>query len=186
MSKDKPRCVWCGDDPLYVAYHDNEWGQPLHDDRLLFEHICLEGFQAGLSWITVLRKREAFRKSFHNFDPKRVVTMTESDVDRLCKDASIIRNRAKIRSTINNAKRTLQAQQEHGSLDALLWSFAPKTPAPRPATDAEIPVTTPESHALSKHLKSIGWSFVGPTGIYAFMQSAGLVNDHVATCHYSK
>lgn len=180
------RCSWCGTDPIYVDYHDNEWGRPLHDDRLLFEHICLEGFQCGLSWIQILRKRENFRKAYHDFEIQRVAGMTERDVDRLKEDAGIIRNRKKIRSAINNANRALEVIEEHGSLDTFLWSFAPETPAPRPNTLAEIPVTSPESHALSKQLKSLGWSFVGPTGIYAFMQSAGLVDDHVVGCHRAR
>lgn len=179
------RCWWCGDDPLYQAYHDGEWGRPTADERYLFEKICLEGFQAGLSWLTILRKREHFRRAFHDFDPARVARMHEKDVKRLLGDAGIVRHRGKIESTINNARRTLELVESHGSLAAFVWSFEPPADE-RPARITRETVgtlaQTPASRALSKALKSAGFSFVGPTTAYAFMQSVGIVNDHVETC----
>jgi DNA-3-methyladenine glycosylase I len=179
------RCGWCGDDELYVAYHDGEWGFPVADDRRLFEKICLEGFQAGLSWLTILRKREAFRAAFANFDTARVARFTDRDVERLLGDAGIVRHRGKIESTINNAQRALELAAEFGSLAAYFWRWEPD-PACRPdmlirAAPAAM-ATSAESTALSKDLKHRGWSFVGPTTIYAFMQAMGLVNDHVCGC----
>src|SRR6185295_14564777 len=175
------RCWWAGDDALYVAYHDEEWGTPVTDDRRLFEKICLEGFQAGLSWLTILRKRESFRKAFSNFDPAAVARFGKRDVTRLLGDAGIVRHRGKIESTINNAARALEVIEERGSLSAYVWSFAP-TPAERPRqmTHAALRAmsTTPTSIALSKDLKRRGWTFVGPTTVYAFMQAMGLVDDH--------
>ena len=171
------RCWWCGDDPLYVAYHDNEWGRPVSDDRALFEKLCLEGFQAGLSWLTILRKRERFREVFCGFDPERLAEFGAADVDRLLGDPGIVRNRAKVEATIGNARAMLSVD----SLAELVWSFAPP-PGPAPAGPADIPATTAESGALSKELKRRGFRFVGPTTVYAFMQSMGLVNDHVAGC----
>ena len=173
------RCWWCGDDPLYVAYHDEEWGRPVHDDRALFEKLCLEGFQAGLSWLTILRKRVNFRAAFAGFEPEQVAAFTDDDVDRLMDDAGIVRNRAKILATITNAR----AMQGLESLSDLVWSFAP-APGPAPTGPAEIPTETAESRALSKELKRRGFRFVGPTTCYAFMQSMGLVNDHVANCDF--
>ena len=185
MSAEKTRCAWCGVDPLYVAYHDNEWGVPVHDDRRLFEKICLEGFQAGLSWLTILRKREAFRRGFHQFDFHRVAAFVAPDVERLLADSSIVRHRAKIESTINNARRAVELIESEGSLDSFIWRFQPD-PASRPARftpDVLRKLTTsPESIALSKELKKRGWTFVSPTTLYAFMQSVGLVNDHVESC----
>jgi DNA-3-methyladenine glycosylase I len=179
------RCAWCGDDPLYVAYHDREWGFPVTDDRRLFEKICLEGFQAGLSWRTILAKRESFRAAFHSFDFARVARFTGRDVERLLKDASIVRHRGKIESTINNAKRAREMAAEFGSLAAFFWRYEPD-PATRPRrlsrTVLATMSTSPESVALSKDLKKRGWTFVGPTTIYAFMQAMGLVNDHVHDC----
>ena len=177
------RCSWCASDPIYVAYHDNEWGRPVHDDNKLFEKICLEGFQAGLSWLTILRKRENFRTAFKGFDPQVVAKFTSRDVERLMQNEGIVRNRMKIEATIANAKATLKVQRELGSLDALIWSFAPKKPAKMPKQFGDIPASTTESKALSKELLKRGFKFVGPTTMYAAMQSLGLVNDHFATCH---
>jgi DNA-3-methyladenine glycosylase I len=173
-----PRCWW-GSGPEYVSYHDEEWGRASTDDNRLFEKICLEGFQAGLSWLTVLRKRENFRAAFAGFDPAVVAGFGEDDVARLLGDAGIIRHQGKIRSTINNAARALELVDDHGSLAAYFWSGAgPEEPPP-----TEIPPVTPASIALSKELKRRGWSFVGPTTVYAFMQAMGLVNDHLGGCH---
>jgi DNA-3-methyladenine glycosylase I len=180
------RCSWCASDPIYIAYHDNEWGRPVHDDNKLFEKICLEGFQAGLSWLTILRKRENFRTAFKGFDPQVVAKFTSRDVERLMKNEGIVRNRMKIEATIANAKATLKVQRELGSLDALIWSFAPKKPAKMPKQFGDVPTSTPESKALSKELLKRGFKFVGPTTMYAAMQSLGLVNDHFATCHARK
>ena len=179
------RCWWPGDDPLYVQYHDEEWGLPVVDDRRLFEKICLEGFQAGLSWITILRKRENFRRAFADFDPAKVARFTARDVRRLLTDEGIVRHRGKIESTINNAKRALDFEQEKGSLAAYFWSWEPEASArPKRLTREALMkmATTPESVAMSKDLKKRGWSFVGPTTSYAFMQAMGLVNDHVEGC----
>ena len=173
------RCWWCGDDPLYVAYHDQEWGRPVHDDRALFEKLCLEGFQAGLSWITILRKRERFREVFAGFEPTAVAAFDEADVERLMGDAGIVRNRAKILATIGNAR----AMADIESLSALVWSYAPP-PGPAPTGAGDIPAQTAESKALSKELLRRGFRFVGPTTVYAFMQAMGLVNDHVADCEF--
>ncbi|GAA2040073.1 DNA-3-methyladenine glycosylase I [Agromyces tropicus] len=176
------RCAWGASDPEYRRYHDEEWGTPQHDPVRLFEKLCLEGFQAGLSWITILRRRPAFREAFHGFDPARVAEMTDDDVERLLGDARIIRHRGKIEATIGNAKATLALD---GTLDELLWGFAPPPrPAP-PASFAEVPATTEESIALSRRLRSLGFRFVGPTTMYALMQAMGMVDDHVAGCHRS-
>lgn len=179
------RCPWPGGDELYVRYHDDEWGRPVADDRRLFEKICLEGFQSGLSWITILRKRDHFRRAFANFDPEAVSRFRARDVQRLLKDAGIIRHRGKIESTINNAKRALELINEKGSLASYFWSWEP-APAERPRrlTHATLRKmsTTPQSVALSKDLKARGWTFVGPTTCYAFMQAMGLVNDHIEGC----
>jgi len=179
------RCAWCGTDPLYVAYHDEEWGRPVLDEHRLFEKICLEGFQSGLSWLTILRKREHFRSAFCGFDPAVVASFGTSDVTRLLGDAGIVRHRGKIESAINNAARALELQAEFGSLAAYAWGWEPPR-SERPArltweTLRAMP-TTPTSTAFSKDLKRRGWSFVGPTTIYAFMQAMGLVNDHVDGC----
>ncbi len=178
----RPRCRWCGTDPLYVAYHDDEWGRPVHDDTRLFEKLCLEGFQAGLAWITILRKREAFREAFAGFDIPTVAAFGEADVERLLGDAGIVRHRGKITAAISNARQALEMIDEVGSLDAHLWSFAPEPRSARLASFAELPATSPESTALSKDLKRRGWRFVGPTTVYAFMQSMGMIDDHVAGC----
>lgn len=179
------RCWWPGEDALYIRYHDTEWGRPVTDDRRLFEKICLEGFQSGLSWITILRKRENFRKAFEHFDPAVVATFKARDVQRLLKDAGIVRHRGKIESTINNAKRALELIDERGSLAAYFWSWEPDEKSrPKKLTRAalmKMPVTD-HSTALSKDLKKRGWTFVGPTTCYAFMQAMGLVNDHIEGC----
>lgn len=174
------RCAWVGSDPEYRRYHDEEWGTPLRDDDRLFEKICLEGFQAGLSWRTILLRRPAFREAFHGFDPVRVAAMTQDDVDRLLQNAAIIRHRGKIEATIANAKATLALAEP---LNELIWSFAPAAGRHRPPRSmAEIPAVTDESRALSTRLRGLGFRFVGPTTMYALMQSAGLVDDHVAGC----
>ena len=177
------RCFWAGPDPLYRRYHDEEWGRPVADDTRLFEKLCLEGFQSGLAWITILRKRENFRAAFAGFDIPTVAAFTDADVDRLVGDAGIVRHRGKIVSTINNARRALDLQAEAGSLAAFIWRFEPD-PASRPAvfTMQDIQPKTAESTALSKELRKRGWSFVGPTTVYAFMQAMGLVNDHLTGC----
>ena len=179
------RCSWPGSDELYIRYHDEEWGRPVADDARLFEKICLEGFQSGLSWITILRKRDNFRRAFKDFDPAAVARFTGRDVQRLLKDAGIIRHRGKIESTINNARRALELIEEKGSLAAYFWSWEP-LPATRPKklTHAQLTKmsTTPQSVALSKDLKRRGWTYVGPTTCYAFMQAMGLVNDHIEDC----
>ena len=175
------RCFWSDGSDLYDGYHDHEWGRPVTDDVRLFEKISLEGFQAGLSWITILKKREQLRAGFDGFDFHKVATYTERDVERLLGDAGIVRHRGKIASTINNAKRALAIQSEFGSLAAYVWGFEPKALA-APAALGEIPAETEASKALSKDLRKRGFSFVGPTTVYAFMQAMGLVNDHVAGC----
>lgn len=173
------RCSWCNVTPEYIHYHDTEWGFPVTDDRRLFEKICLEGFQSGLSWRTILAKREDFRRVFHDFDYDRVAKFTEKDVARLLQDASIIRHRGKIEATINNAQRAQEMIASEGSLAAYFWSFEPDpatVPAPQTIT------TSPESVAVSKDLKKRGWKFVGPTTVFAFIQAMGLINDHVEGC----
>ncbi|MET0974849.1 MAG: DNA-3-methyladenine glycosylase I [Leifsonia sp.] len=174
------RCAWGANDPEYRRYHDEEWGTPLHDERRLFEKLCLEGFQAGLSWITILRKRPAFRAAFADFDPDIVAAMSQDDVERLLGDAGIIRHRGKIEATIGNARAVLDLD---GSLSTLLWSFAPDaTGRARPAGWADVPAVTPESTAMSKELRRRGFRFVGPTTMYALMQSTGMVDDHLVGC----
>lgn len=176
----RDRCAWVGDDAEYRRYHDEEWGRPLHGDRALFEKMALEGFQAGLSWITILRKRPRFREVFAGFDPAQVAAFGADDVERLMTDAGIIRNRAKIEATITNA--ALVRDMAEGELDALMWSFAPHASGPRPRDLGEVPAVTAESTALSTALRARGFRFVGPTTMYALMQSAGMVDDHVAGC----
>ncbi len=182
----KPRCWWCVGDPLYESYHDREWGRPIADDRAIFEKLCLEGFQSGLSWLIILRKREGFRKAFRNFDVKALSRFDARSVDRLMLDAGIVRNRAKIVATLNNAKRCIELVKQFGSLAAHVWSFEPDT-ASRPAsldwpTLTQLPLN-PEAKALSKDLKRRGWSFVGPTTVYSAMESLGVVNDHMDACY---
>jgi len=180
------RCFWCQASEPYRAYHDHEWGFPVSDDRRLFEKLCLEGFQAGLSWLTILNKREAFRAGFANFEAERVARFGEKDVARLLADAGIVRHRGKIESTINNARRVIELRAEFGSLSNYAWGFEPpKKSRPKKMTLAALkalPHST-ESAAMSKDLRKRGWSFVGPTTVYAFMQAMGLVNDHLEGCH---
>ena len=182
---DHTRCPWAGPDPLYRAYHDTEWGRPVTSDIRLFEKICLEGFQSGLSWLTILRKRENFRAAFDGFDFEKVALYGEADIERLLGNAGIIRHRGKISATINNAARALETRAEFGSLAAYFWRFEPG-PDERPEDFSWESLSrlaeTPASRALSKDLKKRGWKFVGPTTCYAFMQAMGLVNDHVETC----
>ena len=183
------RCFWCGEDPLYVAYHDKEWGFPVADDRRLFEKICLEGFQSGLAWITILRKRESFREAFRGFDFERVARMGERDIERLLGNAGIVRHRGKIASTINNAKRARELASEHGALAAYFWRYEPRKSSRPARLTREILAgmpTSPESVALARDLKRRGWTFVGPTTVYAFMQAMGLVNDHLHDCTVRK
>ncbi len=172
------RCAWCGEDPLYVAYHDGEWGRPVREDARLFEKICLEGFQSGLSWLTILRKRENFRRVFLEFDFGALARRGEPFVARLLEDAGIVRHRGKIESVLNNARRALALAEERGGLAEFLWEFAP--PAGRPF--APLVAATPASTALSKELRRRGWSFVGPTTMHAFMQAVGMLNDHQPGC----
>jgi DNA-3-methyladenine glycosylase I len=183
------RCWWAGSDPLYLDYHDREWGLPVRDDRALFEKICLEGFQAGLAWITILRKRENFRSAFRNFDIDTVARMNQRSVTRLLADAGIVRHRGKIESTLNNARQARKLIDEIGSLSSFVWGFEPRPSSrPRRITKRVLmsQTTTPESVALSRALKARGWTFVGPTTSYAFMQAMGLVNDHLEGCAFRK
>lgn len=182
----KPRCFWCAATPAYMHYHDTEWGFPVGDDRRLFEKLCLEGFQSGLSWLTILNKRENFRRAFADFDASVVARYGPADVERLLQDAGIVRHRGKIESTINNARRMLELVDECGSLAAYARRFEPAAKSrPRRMTRAALRAlgSSPESTAMSKDLKRRGWSFVGPTTVYAFMQAMGLVNDHLEGCH---
>ena len=177
------RCGWAATDEEYQRYHDEEWGVALHGDRALFEKLSLEGFQAGLSWITILRKRPAFRELFHNFDLAAVAAMTPSDAEALMGEARIVRNRAKIEATISNARIALELTADHpGALDELIWSFAPAPRSSRPTELSQVPAVTAESTALSAALRKRGFRFVGPTTMYALMQSTGIVDDHLASC----
>jgi DNA-3-methyladenine glycosylase I len=178
------RCGWASlDDPSYLAYHDDEWGVPEHDDTQLFEMLVLEGAQAGLSWSTILHKRDGYRRAFAGFDPSKVSRFTPAKVERLLQDPSIVRNRLKVESTVANARATLAVQREHGSLDAYLWSFVGGAPiVGRWTTMGQIPAETDESRSMSKALRAHGFRFVGPTICYAFMQACGLVNDHARDC----
>jgi DNA-3-methyladenine glycosylase I len=177
---ERPRCGWATSAPEYVAYHDEEWGVPLHGDAALFERLSLEAFQSGLSWLIILRKRPAFRAAFAGFDVEAVARFGEADVTRLLADAGIVRNRAKIEATVNNARAATEAVPE--GLDALLWSFAPDSPRKRPRTLADVPGVSAESTAMAKELKRRGFRFVGPTTAYALMQATGMVDDHIASC----
>jgi DNA-3-methyladenine glycosylase I len=180
---DVPRCSWAGTDPLMIEYHDNEWGVPEHDDHRLFELLTLEGAQAGLSWTTVLRKREGYRAAFAGFDPQVVAAFTEHDVERLVADPSIVRHRGKIESTVNNARAVMAVQAALGSFDRYVWDFVGGTPAVSSFGQLdELPTSTAESAALSKDLKRRGFRFVGPTTVYAFMQATGLADDHLVGC----
>lgn len=183
MGDGRTRCGWCGDDPLYVAYHDREWGVPSTDDRHLFELLLLEGAQAGLSWLTILRKREGYRRAFAGFDPERIARFDAADVERLRADAGIVRNRAKIESAVGNARAFLALREREGPFSDWAWSFVGgRQRVNRPASLAEVPAATAESRALSKALKQRGFRFVGPTICYAWMQAVGLVDDHVVDC----
>ena len=176
------RCAWAGAAPDYRRYHDEEWGRPRLSDPELLERLTLEAFQSGLSWLTILRKREAFRRAFHHFAPEAVARFGPADVARLMEDAAIVRNRLKIEAALTNARATLALQQAGGSLAQLIWSFAP-APGPAPRTPAEVPAATPGSRALAKALKARGFCFVGPTTAYALFQAVGVVNDHLEDCH---
>ncbi|HLA82025.1 MAG TPA: DNA-3-methyladenine glycosylase I [Thermoleophilia bacterium] len=177
------RCAWAETDPLYISYHDQEWGVPVHDDRLLFEYLVLEGAQAGLSWLTILRKREGYRKAFAGFDPAKVATLGVNDVERLLADPGIVRNRLKIESAIANAGALLKVQEEFETFAAYQWGFVGgRTIQNRWRSLAEIPATTPEAEQMSKDMKRRGFRFVGPTILYAHMQATGMVNDHTVDC----
>ncbi len=181
------RCGWAGSDPLYIDYHDREWGRPLHDDTRLFEMLVLEGMQAGLAWITVLRKREAFRAAFDGFDPKRVAGYGPEKIEELLADGGIIRNRLKIAAAVHNAKLFLQVQQQHGSFDHFIWGYVDYKPVENHWEKVEdLPASTPLSDKISKDLKKMGFKFVGSTIMYAYMQSIGMVNDHISTCFVNK
>ncbi|TWU56897.1 DNA-3-methyladenine glycosylase 1 [Rubripirellula tenax] len=179
------RCWWCGSNPEYVQYHDEEWGMPIDDDTRLFEKMCLEGFQSGLSWLTILKKRNSFRTAFDGFNFQKVVHFDQTDVDRLMANASIVRHRGKIQSTINNAGRAIEMVAEFGSLATFFWSFEAKRHT-SPKTRADVVPMTDESTRMSKEMKRRGWTFVGPTTCYAMMQSMGIVNDHLRRCHHWK
>ncbi len=177
------RCPWCGDDPLYQAYHDEEWGVPVHEDRTLFEFLTLEGAQAGLSWITVLRKREGYRRAFADFDPAPVARFTAARIERLMADPGIVRNRLKIESTVSNAQAFLDVQSEKGSFDRYLWDFVDGEPIINHFRElAEVPASTPLAERISKDLKRRGFRFVGPTIVYAYLQAVGVVDDHLLGC----
>jgi DNA-3-methyladenine glycosylase I len=184
MAGMQKRCSWCGTDPVYVAYHDTEWGVPEYESRALYEKLVLDGFQAGLSWITILKKRENFRAAFDGFDPEKIARYGEADVLRLLGDAGIVRSRAKIEAAITRARAWCEIQQSGRDFSARLWDFVDGTPVQtaRP-NDAAVPAKTPTSHEMSKELKRLGFKFCGPVIVYAFMQACGLVNDHVTGCH---
>jgi DNA-3-methyladenine glycosylase I len=177
------RCAWCGTDPLYVRYHDHEWGIPLHDDRRLFEMLILEGAQAGLNWLTILRKREGYRAAFDHFDPERIARYDAAKIGRLLADPGIVRNRLKIQAAIRNAQGYLTIREQHGGFDAFLWRYVDGQPQQNAwPTLAEVPARSPEADAMSRDLKRLGFAFVGPTICYAFMQAVGMVNDHTTNC----
>lgn len=177
------RCPWAGSEQIYIDYHDNEWGRPVHDDRRLFEMLILEGMQAGLSWITVLKKREAFRKAFDNFDPKKVAGYNEKKLAQLAENSEIIRNRRKISAAVINAKAFLEIQKEYGSFDKFIWGFVDNTPIINyPKSMSDVPANTPLSDKISAELKKRGFKFVGSTIIYSFMQAVGMVDDHLSDC----
>lgn len=179
----KQRCAWCGGDPLYVAYHDDEWGVPAHDDRHLFEMLLLEGAQAGLNWLTILKKRENYRTAFHAFDPVKIAAYSHADIQRLLADPGIVRNRLKIEAAIRNARGVLAIQEEFGTLDTFLWRFVDGVPRQNLwRAMEELPTRTTESDAMSRELKRRGFNFVGSTICYAFMQAVGMVNDHTTDC----
>lgn len=179
----KTRCGWCGQDPLYVRYHDEEWGVPVHDDRKLFEFVILEGAQAGLSWITILKRREGYRQAFAGFDPARVALFGENEVKSLLEDTGIIRNKQKIRSAIGNAQAFLRVQEEFGSFDRYIWRFVEGKPVVnRFRSLSEVPASTPLAQSISRDLRKRGFTFMGPTIVYAHMQATGMVNDHLVDC----
>ena len=179
----RERCAWCGTDPLYLAYHDHEWGVPLHDDRRLFEMLVLEGAQAGLNWLTILRKREGYRRAFDGFDPERIARYDDRDIARLLADPGIVRNRLKIAAAVRNAQGFLAIQERHGGFGAFLWRYVDSVPKQNGWRSlAEVPARTPEAEAMSRDLKRLGFGFVGPTICYAFMQATGMVNDHITDC----
>lgn len=179
----KKRCQWCGSDPLYILYHDNEWGSPIHDDKLLFEFLILEGAQAGLSWLTILKKRENYRNAFHSFDCERIAKYTDKDITRLLADAGIVRNRLKIESAIKNARGVISIKEEYGSLNTFLWRYVDGIPKQNAwKSMSELPAKTELSDMMSKDLKKRGFNFVGSTICYAFMQAVGIVNDHTTDC----
>lgn len=181
---DLPRCPWCGTDPLYVDYHDREWGVPVHDDRTWFEFLVLEGAQAGLSWITILKKRENYRKAFDNFDVQKIARYTPARVEKLLQDPGIVRNRLKVESTVSNAKAFIAVQKEFGSFDAYMWQWTGGKPViNRPRSLKDVPASTDLSDRISKDLKKRGFRFVGSTIIYAHLQATGVVNDHLVSCH---
>ena len=183
----KLRCAWPGDDPLYCAYHDKEWGVPLHDDQRLFEFLILEGAQAGLSWITILRKRENYRAAFDGFDPARIARYNADKIESLLQDAGIVRNRLKVEAAVNNARKFLEVQKEFGSFDRFIWQFVDGRPKQNKWRRlAEIPASTPESDAMSKELRKRGFKFTGSTICYAHMQATGMVNDHTIDCFRHK
>ncbi|MCC8411068.1 DNA-3-methyladenine glycosylase I [Mucilaginibacter sp. UR6-1] len=184
MSKQPHRCAWPGTDELYIKYHDEEWGKEVHDDKIFFEFLLLESAQAGLSWITILRRRENYRKAFANFDVKKVAAFTDDDVSRLLADEGIIRNRLKITTSITNAQLFMNIQKEFGSFDKYLYSFMPGSKAINKPPQGGIPVSTAESDAISKDMKKRGFKFFGTTICYAFMQATGMVNDHVLSCDF--
>lgn len=178
------RCEWCGDDPLYMAYHDHDWGVPAHDDRHLFEMLVLEGAQAGLSWLTILRKRANYKAAFSDFDPARIASYSRRDIERLMDNPGIVRNRLKIESAIRNARATLEVREQFGSLDVFLWRYVDGRPRQNAwKALAELPARTEQSDAMSRDLKRRGFNFVGSTICYAFMQAVGMVNDHVVGCY---
>jgi DNA-3-methyladenine glycosylase I len=177
----RTRCWWCGDDPIYVAYHDDEWGHPVTDELDLFEKLLLDGAQAGLSWITILRKRENYQRAFDGFDPERMAAYGDADVARLLADAGIVRNRAKVAAFIGNARALLELHEAGDTLSELVWAHAPRRHR-RPRRTGDVPAVSPEAEALSKALKARGFKFVGPTIVYAFMQATGVVDDHLAGC----
>lgn len=180
---EKTRCPWPGDIPVYVEYHDHEWGRPVHDDRKLFEMLILEGMQAGLSWITVLKKREAYRRAFDGFDPEKIARYDEAKIQELMADPGIIRNRLKIRAAVTNAKAFLEAVRKHGSFDRMIWAYVDNTPiVGHWSRLEEVPATTPLSDRISGDLKKMGFKFVGSTIVYSFMQAVGMVNDHLSCC----
>jgi DNA-3-methyladenine glycosylase I len=180
--KAKTRCHWPGTDPLYIAYHDEEWGVPLHDDRALFEMLVLEGAQAGLSWITILRKRERYRRVFAGFDPRKVARFDKKKIEALLLDPGLVRNRAKVEGTVKSARAFLEVVKEHGSFDRYIWGFVGGLPILNRRKGGDVPAETEESRAMSKDLRKRGFTFVGPTICYAFMQATGMVNDHLTSC----